>query len=87
MLLGRDWTLEHPQDWPDEERDRAIELAQERCGAKVTTRPADGLKAGLKILSGGALVDMSIPGLLANERTIEGELLAEFNRAAEGEQS
>lgn len=87
VLLGREWTLEHPQDWPDEERDRAIELAQERCGAKVTTRPADGLKAGLKILSGGALVDMSIPGLLANERTIEGELLAEFHRAAEGEQS
>lgn len=87
VLLGREWTLEHPQDWPDEERRRAIELAHERCGAKVATRPTDGLEAGLKIRSGGALVDMSIAGLLANERTIEGELLAEFNRTAEGEES
>lgn len=87
VLLGRDWTLEHPADWPDEERDRAIELARTHHGATVATKPVNELDAGLKIRSGGALVDMSIAGLLANERTIEGELLAEFHRAAAGEQS
>lgn len=87
VLLGRDWTLEHPADWPYAERKQAIELAGERFGATVATQPVDGLSTGLRIRSGGALVDMSIQGLLANERSIEGELLAEFNRRAEGEQS
>ncbi len=87
VLLGRDWTLEHPADWPEDERKQAIELARERCGATLAVKSAERLDAGLRIRSGGALVDMSVPGLLANERTIEGELLAEFHRAAEGEQS
>ena len=87
VLLGRDWTLEHPADWADEERDAALALARERCGAQVTAKAVAPLDAGLRIRSEGALVDLSIPGLLANVRTIEGELLAEFNRAAEGETS
>lgn len=87
VLLGRTWTLEHPADWPADEQHRAIEVAREQLGATIETRPADGLQAGLRIRHGGALVDMSIAGLLANERSIEGELLAECNRVAQGEQS
>jgi hypothetical protein len=87
VLLGREWTLEYPADWPADERDRLIEHAQSHYGAAVNARPDDQLKAGLRIRSKGALVDMTIAGLLANERSIEGELLAEFNRAAEGETS
>lgn len=87
VLLGREWTLEHPADWADEERDAALTLAREHCDAQVTAKAVDELDAGLRIRSEGALVDLSIPGLLANVRTIEGELLAEFNRAAEGETS
>jgi hypothetical protein len=87
VLLGREWTLEHPADWADEESDAALALARERCGAQVTAKAVDELDAGLRIRSEGALVDLSIPGLLANVRTIEGELLAEVNRAAEGETS
>jgi hypothetical protein len=85
VLLRREWTLEHPAGWAAEEREHAIGFARERCGATLTAVPAEDLETGLRIRSEGALVDMSIPGLMANERTIEGELLAEFNRAAEGE--
>jgi hypothetical protein len=87
VLLGREWTLEHPADWAEEERDATLALARERCGAQVTVKAVEALGAGLRIRSEGALVDLSIPGLVANVRTIEGELLAEFNRAAEGETS
>jgi hypothetical protein len=87
VLFGREWTLEHPADWADEERDAALARAREHCNAQVTAKAVDALDAGLRIRSEGALVDLSIPGLLANVRTIEGELLAEFNRAAEGETS
>lgn len=87
VLLGREWLLEHPADWPAEERDAALAAARERCGATIEAKPVDELDAGLRIRSEGALVDMSVPGLLANQRTIEGELLAEFNRLAAGEKS
>jgi hypothetical protein len=87
VLLGREWILEHPADWPADERDRAIALGRESCGAALTAAPVDTLAMGLRIRSGGALVDMSIRGLLANSRAIEGALLAEFNRAARGEAS
>jgi hypothetical protein len=87
VLLGTGWTLEHPRGWAGEERDVTLKLASERYGADVEARSVDELETGLRIASAGALVDMSIPGLMSNERTIEGELLAEFNRAAEGERS
>jgi hypothetical protein len=87
VLLGREWILEHPADWPADERDRAIAFGHESCGAAVTAAPVDTLAMGLRIRSGGALVDMSIAGLLANTRAIEGELLAEFNHATRRETS
>lgn len=87
VLRSREWRLEHPEDWPAEERDRLIADAEARFGASIKAEVVDGLESGLRINCGGALVDMSIPGLLANERAIEGELLAQFNRAAGGETS
>lgn len=87
VLLGREWLLEHPADWPAEECDAVLAYVREHCDARIEAKPVDELDAGLRIRSAGALVDMSIPGLLANQRTIEGELLAEFNRVAGGEKS
>lgn len=85
VLLGRDWTLEHPADWPADECEQALALARSRCDAQMNSVVAADLEIGLRIRSAGALVDMSIPGLMANVRTIEGELLAEFNRVVAGE--
>jgi hypothetical protein len=85
VLLGRTWTLQHPAEWPAEERDAAIALATSRQGATVQAEADGGLEAGLRILDGGAEIDMSIAGLVANERRVEGELLAEFRHPAEGE--
>jgi pimeloyl-ACP methyl ester carboxylesterase len=85
VLRRRNWTLEHPADWPAGERDAIIALASERFGAKLKASPSRALRAGLKILDGGAVIDMSIAGVMANERAIEGELLAEFKRIAAGE--
>jgi hypothetical protein len=87
VLLGKSWVLEHPPGWPDAERDRALALARERFGVSIEARADEGLDVGLRIRTGGALVDLSIPGLMANERSIEGELLAEFGRTAAGVES
>ncbi len=84
VLFGRDWTLEHPADWAGEERDAAIAYAREKCGAEVDAMPAPDLAHGLRIRCKGALVDMSVAGLMAHIRAIEGALLAEIDRAESG---
>lgn len=82
VLRSKEWTLEHPPGWADKERDETIKLAKARYDATLKARSTDELSAGLRIHAKGVSVDMSLDGLLANQRIIEGELLAEFNRAA-----
>lgn len=87
VLLGREWTLEHPPEWNEAERDEALAFAAQHCDAKISATAAGDLEAGLRIRSKGATVDMSVSGLMANQRSIKGALLAEFRRAAEGDES
>jgi hypothetical protein len=82
VLRSREWTLEHPPDWSEAERDATLERGRDRFGATIKARSAGELSAGLRIHAQGVMVDMSLEGLLANQRIIEGELLAEFNRTA-----
>ncbi len=84
VLLGRSWVLEHPASWADEEREQALAFARERLGVEIEAQAIASLEAGLRVRTDGASVDMSVAGLLANERSLEGALLAEFNRVAEG---
>ena len=87
VLLGREWTLQHPLEWNEAERDEALGFAAQHCDAEIAPAAAEDLDAGLRIRSGGATVDMSVRGLMANQRGIKGALLAEFRRAAEGDES
>ena len=83
VLLGRDWTLEHPAAWAEAERDEAAKWADEQHGATLALKPAEELERGLRIRHKGATVDMSIAGLTADIRRIHGELLAALHRADE----
>jgi len=83
VLLGRDWVLEHPADWPAAERDDALAFATDEAGARCTAKPSDAVEVGLRIRSEGALVDMSIAGLLANLARTDGQLLAELAEEAD----
>jgi len=49
----------------------------------VETRRVAALGAGLRIRSGRACVDATVPGLLASRERVESELLAELERLAE----
>lgn len=82
VLFGREWTLEHPADWAGEERDAAIAYAREKCGAEVSATAVPDLAHGLRVRCKGALVDMSVSGLMAHARAIDGALLAEVHRTA-----
>jgi hypothetical protein len=87
VLLGREWTLEHPAGWTEVARDEARAFAAQHCGAEVSPVVAEDLDAGLRVRSKGATVDMSVRGLMANQRSIKGALLAEFHRGPEGDES
>jgi hypothetical protein len=84
VLLGRSWVLEHPPGWAADECEQVLAFARERMGVEIEAQADETLAAGLRVRTDGASVDMSVAGLLANERSLEGALLAEFNRVAEG---
>jgi len=78
LLPDKEWTIEHPVDWPEDERERALARARKDFGVEARGVAADDLDCGLRIVNGGTLLDMSPQGILAQRRTIEAELLAEF---------
>ena len=85
VLFGREWTLEHPAEWAEQERDAAIAYAREKCDAELNATAVRDLTHGLRIRCKGALVDMSVAGLMAHTRAIEGALLAEVAAATDGD--
>ncbi|MEJ2515936.1 MAG: hypothetical protein P8080_06215 [Gammaproteobacteria bacterium] len=80
VLLSRSWELEHPKDWDEAEREALAEAARDRFDVELGFSARDDVKAGVRIRNGTTLVDMSLAGLLAHRRSVEGELLAEVRR-------
>ncbi|TVS14012.1 MAG: hypothetical protein EA419_00460 [Wenzhouxiangella sp.] len=85
VIHARQWRIECPSDWPDAERSETIELGAERHQARIEVHPVAGLDVGLRLISGGIAVDMSLTGLLADRDRIDGALLDLFTRVDEGE--
>ncbi|MGD2021443.1 MAG: hypothetical protein PVJ47_10325 [Thiohalocapsa sp.] len=75
-LPSRGWTIRHAGGWPQAEREAALaQLAQ--AGISPPALRADGdLEAGLVVAAGGAVLDMSLEGLLRDRARIEARLLA-----------
>lgn len=87
VVIARDWRVECPNGWPGEEQDELVRRAAEAHGARVEVVPSESLEAGLKLVSGGLVVDMSLAGLLVDEDFIDGALLDLVGRASAGEAS
>lgn len=75
VVIGREWILSCPSDWPQAERERAIEQARERAGAALIIEEDVALEQGFRVCCGGVSVDMSVAGLLVDRAAIEGALL------------
>lgn len=80
VLLSRSWDVEHPADWDEDERRKLAKLASDRLGVKVNFAGRGDLTAGVRVMNGTTLVDMSLEGLLSHRRAVEAELLAEVRR-------
>lgn len=81
VLEGDTWQIEHPPGWDRGELDAAA------APPAVTLRfaPVEELAAGLRVRAGGACLDGTPRGLLADRAGVEGKLLAAYDRAAEQE--
>ena len=79
VLVDSHWLIEHPLDWPAQER-AALQL---RLQKQIAHMPHFEVKsriaAGLRICAGGACVDGSADGLLRERLDIEAVLLARIN--------
>lgn len=75
-LPKRRWTIRHAGGWPQAERE-AAQARLRQAGIEPPALRADGdLDAGLIVAAGGAVLDMSLEGLLRDHARIEARLLA-----------
>lgn len=71
---GSPWRIVHAPDWPAAERE-ALATASDGHGAALRFEADPSVRAGLKIVAGGNVVDGTLDGLLADRADIESRLL------------
>jgi hypothetical protein len=83
-LDGKDWTVEHPADWPMSEHDDLLQHITSVCGKTPRLQAKADINAGLRICAGGTCMDATIDGLLHDRERIDAELLALCTERAGG---
>jgi vacuolar-type H+-ATPase subunit E/Vma4 len=78
-LVSKPWRIEHPADWPEEERSELLAQLVKASGSVPEFSGKTKIKAGLRICAGGACVDGTRCGLLRSRSRIEGIMLAKLN--------
>lgn len=74
-LPANGWVIQHPENWPAQEREQAIQWLVTH-GIPDARFEADlDLPAGIRVLCGLNLLDASLDGLLTDCAQIEGRLL------------
>jgi F0F1-type ATP synthase membrane subunit b/b' len=85
LLVATDWQIEHPLDWPAQERASLEERLDGQLGRLPEFIPREKISAGLRICADGTCVDGTLEGLLRDQTRIESLLLARFNAGAAAE--
>jgi exonuclease VII large subunit len=80
-LPGAPWEIAHPAGWDAAEIAHWDAPIRSLTGSAPRLRADPALRAGLRILAGGACLDGSLEGLLADERAIQAQLLARLEAA------
>jgi len=79
VLVDGHWVIEHPVDWPTQERSALQLRLQKQLDHTPHFRVKAAIGAGLCICAGGACVDGSVDGLLRERSAIEAVRLARIN--------
>lgn len=83
-LVGVDWQIRHPQDWPQGEREALAARLNETLGRMPAFAADADLRAGICIRAGETVVDGSCDGLLRDRVHIEALLLAGLRETEHG---
>ena len=83
-LPATTWVIDHPAGWDTTELDPWQDVIRTRSGSAPQLRVDPALRAGVRIQAGGACLDGSLEGLLADERAIQAQLLARLEAALPG---
>lgn len=75
VLPSTGWTILHPPDWPQDEREAARRGLQAQGIEDPRFESDAGVSAGIRVACGPNLLDASYDGLLADRALIEGRLL------------
>jgi len=78
-LLDRHWRIEHPVDWPAQERETLAARLGRELGNPPMFVAQVRLAAGLRIFAGPACIDATPEGLLRARSRIEALMLATLN--------
>ena len=74
-----DWRIAHPADWADDERARALREAELAATPSCEVDPR--ITAGLRVASGGIVLDGTLEGLLADRAEVEARLVRQLEAA------
>lgn len=72
------WTVRHAPEWREPERRDLLAELTEILGQPPGVQSEGGIEAGLIVESGGAVLDVSLRGLLQDRTRLEARLLALF---------
>jgi len=75
------WEIGHPADWDGAEIAAWFDRIAEHTGTRPLLRGDVHIAAGLRIQAGGACLDGTLDGLLADERAVQAKLLAQLEVA------
>ena len=79
MLLDRHWKIEHPADWPEQERTALGRRLEKDLGAPPVFVAQPQIAAGLRICAGPTCIDATRAGLLRARGRIQAMMLATLN--------
>ena len=82
VLPPTGWTIVHPPDWPQDEREEVRHRLQAQGIENPRFESDTALSAGIRVACGLNLLDASLDGLLADRALIDGRLLHYLGEAA-----
>ena len=82
VLPSTGWTIAHPPEWPQDEREEVRQRLQAQGIENPRFESDTTLSAGIRVACGLNLLDASLEGLLADRALIEGRLLHYLGQAA-----
>jgi len=81
ILLEHQWQIEHPLDFSEEDAKRLRKGLTDKIGKAPEMLPRKDIKAGIRVIAHGTVVDATSKGLLQDKRGIEAILLARIKQA------